>query len=138
MGFGGFGDSGLFLFSLSCEFLLGLGTMKSTGSALRSAGRLVGLHRKSCAAVAQPAPVVGIAGFSSGVREDSGTFVPVLDSKLVRGGGLREEADPKFAFPSLPSVHLQRRGFLSCGDGDEDSGLSKHFEEDRVLGYVSD
>eukprot|EP00249_Psilotum_nudum_P013875 c24561_g1_i1 orf=387-1166(-) len=27
------------------------------------------------------------------------------------------------------------RGFLSCGDGDEDTGLSKQYEESRVVGY---
>lgn len=31
----------------------------------------------------------------------------------------------------------QEHGILSIGDGDEDSGLSKHFEEDRVFGYMS-
>eukprot|EP01018_Ginkgo_biloba_P024071 Gb_36171 [translate_table: standard] len=29
----------------------------------------------------------------------------------------------------------QTRGFLGCGDGDEDTGLSKTYEEKRVLGY---
>lgn len=28
------------------------------------------------------------------------------------------------------------RGFLGIGDGDEDIGLSKHFEQDRIIGYV--
>lgn len=28
------------------------------------------------------------------------------------------------------------RGFLSAGDGDEESGLAKHFEEDRVIGHT--
>ncbi|XP_002967738.2 coenzyme Q-binding protein COQ10 homolog B, mitochondrial [Selaginella moellendorffii] len=30
----------------------------------------------------------------------------------------------------------QRRGFLGFGDGDEDRGLSKHYEEKRVMGYA--
>lgn len=29
----------------------------------------------------------------------------------------------------------QTRGFLGCGDGDEDSGLAKTYEEKRVIGY---
>lgn len=29
----------------------------------------------------------------------------------------------------------QTRGFLGCGDGDEDSGLARNYEEKRVIGY---
>ncbi|GLJ17548.1 hypothetical protein SUGI_0305250 [Cryptomeria japonica] len=29
----------------------------------------------------------------------------------------------------------QARGFLGCGDGDEDSGLTKTYEEKRIIGY---
>lgn len=36
-----------------------------------------------------------------------------------------------------PSLLQQRRGFLGIGDGDEDPGASLHFEEDRIIGFVS-
>lgn len=36
---------------------------------------------------------------------------------------------------SFQCVRLQRRKFISCGDGDEEIGLSKQHKESRVIGY---
>lgn len=107
--------------------------MKPSGRVLRSASRLL-VQCRPCSGVAPPC---NARSFSRGFEEVG--IVPVLD-KFVGGGEwgrvAREEVGLRRALPSLPSARLQRRGFLSCGDGDEDSGVARHFEEDRVIGYV--
>ncbi|KAG8390011.1 hypothetical protein BUALT_Bualt01G0038900 [Buddleja alternifolia] len=54
----------------------------------------------------------------------SGTNAFSSADRIVGGGGYRNY-----------NLRFQKRGFLGCNDGEEGTGLSKKYEERRVIGY---
>lgn len=102
-------------------------------AAVRSIGKLVERHRQ-CAAVSAPVVHPRIYEVRHHAGEEKG-FGVARGERLLEGT-LRDEV--RLMQRTLPSWGRQlqpERGFLGIGDGDEDIGLSKHFEQDRVIGY---
>lgn len=93
-------------------------------AALRSIGKLV----RQCGAAS--APVLHHPGNSHAAAE----FAVAQGGRIV--SGLRDEVRlMQRTSPASWGRQLQpERGFLGIGDGDEDIGVSKHFEQDRVIG----
>lgn len=103
-------------------------------AAVRSLGRVQERYRQ-CAALSPLAPARKVSHYA-GERAHGG----MVNGAPWGDGGLREEVRAMHrALPVATSWGRQlqpQRGFLGIGDGDEDIGLAKHFEEDRVIGYV--
>eukprot|EP00246_Nothoceros_aenigmaticus_P001879 TRINITY_DN12569_c0_g1_i1.p1 TRINITY_DN12569_c0_g1~~TRINITY_DN12569_c0_g1_i1.p1 ORF type:complete len:113 (-),score=2.91 TRINITY_DN12569_c0_g1_i1:436-774(-) len=73
------------------------------------------------------------------------TRAPVAHLPCTRVHGFLAEVENRGSKPASHAQDLQRevgchggyRGFFSFGDGDEDSDLTKHYEESRVIGCRS-
>jgi hypothetical protein len=115
------------------------GTMKAPAgggrAAVRSVGRLLERYRH-CAAASPLPHARNVVRSHGGGRADFG----VGKGGRWGEGALRDEVRAmQRILPVAVSGGRQlqpQRGFLGIGDGDEDVGLAKHFEEDRVFGYV--
>lgn len=102
-------------------------------AAVRSVGKLLDRYRK-CGVIR--AHDHQWSTNASGRVEFAGSRGGRWGDGLREGVRLMQRALP--ATTSSGRQFQQEHGFLSIGDGDEESGLSKHFEEDRVFGYVID
>lgn len=101
-------------------------------AAVRSFGKLFEYHRQYRA-------VAPLAQQRIGGGDET---VNVAGAQGGRWGQGRLPDEVKLMQRILPAAtfwgrQLQpERGFLGIGDGDEDIGVAKHFEEDRVIGYT--
>lgn len=101
-----------------------------------SASKVIGsiLSRK-----ARARQLINSAQYNSQLRRPDRIFrfssVPGVNAPSVRNLiGCRDHIDFTSSSLASDSGFLQRRQFLGCGDGEEGDGLSKVYEERRVLG----
>lgn len=118
--------------------LLGWSMKRSPGCALRSVVMILGrISRRQCNAIYLPPLNCPTWKWSWGLGEGE-LWVPKFCATWNEGWRKwQHEMDlshTRLALPSNSFSHSQR--FLSHRGGDEDSGLSKHFMEDRVIGLV--